>query len=66
MADSEEVNQLTQLLAVFVRRFGGEVTISEREFSMVEDMPVMASKLPTGALRLRLYEMVADVEVDAD
>ena len=38
----EEV--LLQLLAVFVNRFGGEVTISAREFGMVEVAEIIARR----------------------
>jgi hypothetical protein len=63
MPDLEIVNpvelreeQLLQLLAVFIRRFGGEVHITEREFAMVEGIPVIAQQVTPEDLRLRLDE----------
>jgi hypothetical protein len=61
----EEV--LLQLLAVFVRRFGGEVTISAREFGMVEGLELFARHTTTESLMLRLEdEAEIYLEVDDD
>lgn len=45
-----------QLLAVFIRRFGGEAVISAREFALVEGLPVYARHITPEHLRLRLVE----------
>jgi hypothetical protein len=62
-ADFEIVNpqemreeMLLQLLAVFVRRFGGEVTITANEFGMVEGLEVIAQQLSPEHLKLRIDE----------
>jgi hypothetical protein len=34
------VNELLQIIAVLIRRSGGEVLISKIEFDIVEDVPV--------------------------
>ena len=55
---------LLQLLAVFVHRFGGEVTISAREFAMVEGVEVLARHTTPEHLSLRLEEAEVFIEVD--
>jgi hypothetical protein len=54
--------QLLRLVAVFVQRFGGEVTLSEREFEMMEGADIFASHPAPGILRLRLYDECYDME----
>jgi len=63
MSDFEIVNpkdmkeeKLLQLLAVFVRRFGGEVVVTQREFDMVEGLPLLGNYISKEHLRLRLVE----------
>lgn len=53
---SEREEKLLQLLAVFVRRFGGEVVITQREFDMVEGLPLFANHTTPEHLRMRLVE----------
>lgn len=61
----EEV--LIQLLAVFVHRFGGEVTISAREFAMVEGAEILAHHITSDHLLLRLNEEeIILAEMDED
>lgn len=58
IVDSQELREelLLQLLAVFVRRFGGEVTITAREFGMVEGVEIIARQVSPEHLKLRLDE----------
>lgn len=49
---------LLQLLAVFIRRFGGEVTISTHEFGMVEGLEIVAKHTTPDNLVLRLEDEV--------
>lgn len=65
--DREE--KLLQLLAVFVRRFGGEVVITQREFDMVEGLPLLANQATSEHLKMRLveeFEMCDDFCEDDD
>lgn len=54
--NSESEEKLMQLLAVFIRRFGGEVLITQREFDMVEGLPLLANYTTPEHLRVRLVE----------
>jgi hypothetical protein len=47
---------LLQLLAVFVRRFGGEVIVTAHEFGMVEGLEIVAQQTTTEHLKLRIDE----------
>ena len=60
----EEV--LLQLLAVFVRRFGGEVVITSREFDMVEGLDVIAKQIGLEQLRLRIEDEFVEIVEDED
>lgn len=58
IVNSQELREelLLQLLAVFVRRFGGDVVITSREFGMVEGLDVIAQQVTPEHLRLRIDE----------
>ena len=51
-----KVETLLQLLAVFIRRFGGEVVLTQREYAMVEGLPVLVRQVTPERIRLRLVE----------
>ena len=58
MVNPQELREemLLQLLAVFIRRFGGEVTITAREFGMVEGLEVLAQQSTPEHLKLCIDE----------
>lgn len=60
-----QLEMALQLLAIFVRRFGGEVVVTQREFDMVEDLPLIARQVTPEHLRLRLVEE-CELEDDDD
>jgi hypothetical protein len=52
----DDVDTLLQVVAVLLRRLGGETIISQREFEMVEGLPVFGNSLLPEHLRLYLVE----------
>lgn len=49
-----KINALLQVVACLIDRLGGEVVISQKEYSMYEDVPVVGRNLTSGYVALRL------------
>jgi hypothetical protein len=52
--EDSKINTLLQIIAVLLDRIGGEVVINSKEYSMYEDVPVMARTLAGGYTLLRI------------
>ena len=55
--------KLTQIIAVLLQKLGGEATISQREFDMMEGFPIMGSHPTPDKLKLRLQEECCEYDV---
>ena len=51
-----KIDTLLQIIAVLLDRLGGEAVINTREYSMYEDVPVLARTLAGGYTLLRIGE----------
>jgi hypothetical protein len=61
-----QIDTLLQILAVLIRRLGGETVISRAEFEEFEGVPVTGCLIAKGYVRFRLGEEAGALATEAD